>query len=444
MPIIHFINNKTQTAGGMRNVLNYVSRKEKTVSEDKRFVTGVNCSPETALDEMTATKNLYHKPDGRLYYHLVQSFPSGYEIEPELAHKIAVEFAERAFPGHEVVVATHTDVDHIHSHFILNAVNAETGLKYHSNKFTLQDLRQLSDEICQKYGVTTLSKPEIHKQSNGITNGEYRVAMRGESWKMNLINTIDAVMKRAKSKKQFRFYMKQCGYDVKWEDSRKYITYTCPNGRRCRDNKLHGDKYRKENMEYEFKTRRIAADVRQGIVGSGGHSANSGGARFQLESADRIEPTNVTGAVGNTANAVGVGDESRDRTGAENSPFRAERYNSNLSGVTESGSGTIRNSNGSTGGSNSGPVITGWEAERAILLETERARRVQAQAQIESCQVDSDLAVSLDSIVGGVTTVATLIDDEPADDTEYAREHIDSKALAEEREWKEAHGIHMG
>ena len=41
MPIIHFINNKTQTAGGMRNVLNYVSRKEKTVSEDKRFVTGM-------------------------------------------------------------------------------------------------------------------------------------------------------------------------------------------------------------------------------------------------------------------------------------------------------------------------------------------------------------------------------------------------------------------
>lgn len=107
MPIIHFINNKTQTAGGMRNVLAYVSRKEKTVSEDKRFVTGVNCSPETALDEMTATKTLYHKNDGRLYYHLVQSFPSGYEIEPELAHKIAVKLAEKAFNKYEVVVATH-------------------------------------------------------------------------------------------------------------------------------------------------------------------------------------------------------------------------------------------------------------------------------------------------------------------------------------------------
>ena len=33
MPIIHFINNKTQTAGGMKNVLNYVSRKEKYHNE---------------------------------------------------------------------------------------------------------------------------------------------------------------------------------------------------------------------------------------------------------------------------------------------------------------------------------------------------------------------------------------------------------------------------
>ena len=89
-------------------------------------------------------------------------------------------------------------------------------------------------------------------------------------------------------------------------------------------------------------------------------------------------------------------------------------------------------------------LLTGWEAERGIWLEAERARRIQAQAKIKSCQVDSDFAVGLDSIVGGVTAVASMIEDEPADDTEYAREHVDSKALAEERERKEAHGIHMG
>ena len=58
--------------------------------------------------------------------------------------------------------------------------------------------------------------------------------------------------------------------------------------------------------------------------------------------------------------------------------------------------------------------------------------------------MDSDLAVGLDSVVGGVAAVASIIEDEPAEDNECAREHIDRKALAEERERKEAHGIHMG
>ena len=444
MPIIHFINNKTQTAGGMKNVLNYVSQKEKTVSEDKRFVTGVNCAPETALDEMTATKNLYHKNDGRLYYHLVQSFPSGYEIKPELAHKIAVELAEKAFGKYECVVATHIDREHIHSHFVFNSVSFEDGKKYHSNKESVEKLMKLSDEVCRRYGVHVLDTPKKKMNRDYLSDSEYRSAKRGESFKWELMNVINQVMKQAKSKKQFCYMMKQQGYDVRWEDNRKYITYICPNGRRCRDNKLHGERYRKENMEYEFKARRITADVRQGIVGSGGHSANSGGARFQLESADRIEQADVAGAAGDTQQTLGAVDEIRDRTGAEKSTLRAEEYHSDLSGAAESGSGTVGNSNGSTEESNSGPVITGWETERGIWLEAERARRIQAQAQIESCQVDSNLTVGLDSIVSGVATMASMIDDEPAEDTEYAREHVDSKALAEERERKEALGIHMG
>lgn len=444
MPIIHFINNKTQTAGGMRNVLAYVSRKEKTVSEDKRFVTGVNCSPETALAEMNATKNLYHKHDGRLYYHLVQSFPSGYEIEPELAHKIAVELAEKAFGKYEVVVATHIDREHIHSHLVLNSVSFEDGKKYHSNKESVEKLMKLSDEICQRHRVHVLDAPKKKMNRDYLSDSEYRSAKRGESFKWELMNVINQVMKKAKSKNQFCYLMKQQGYSVRWDNNRKYITYTCPNGRRCRDNKLHGERYRKENMEYEFKARRITADVRQGIVGSGGHSANSSGARFQLESTDRIEQADVAGAAGNTHQTLGAGDESGYRTGAENSPLRAEGYHSDLSGAAESSRRTVGNSDGSTGESNSGPVLTGWEVERGIWLEAERARRIQAQAKIKSSQVDSDLAVGFDSIVSGITAVAALIEDEPADDTEYARENVDRKALAEERERKEALGIHMG
>ena len=444
MPIIHFINNKTQTAGGMKNVLNYVSRKEKTVSEDKRFVTGVNCSPETALNEMTATKNLYHKTNGRLYYHQVQSFPSGYEIEPELAHKIAVELAEKAFGKYECVVATHIDREHIHSHLVMNSVSFEDGKKYHSNKESVEQLMKLSDEICRRYGVHVLDTPKKKMNKDFLSDNEYRSAKRGESFKWELMNVINQVMKQAKSKKQFCYLMKQQGYNVRWEDNRKYIIYTCPNKRKCRDNKLHGERYRKENMEYEFKARRIAADVRQGIVGSGGHPADSGGARFQLESTDRIEQADVAGAAGNTHQTLGAGDESGYRTGAENSTLRAEEYHSDLSGAAESNVGNRDFSSRGIEESNSRPRLTGWEAERGIWLEAERARRIQAQAKIKSSQVDSDLTVSLDSIVGGVTAVASIIEDEPVDDTEYAREYVDSKALAEERERKEALGIHMG
>ena len=257
MPIIHFINNKTQTAGGMKNVLNYVSRKEKTVSEDKRFVTGVNCSPETALAEMNATKNLYHKHDGRLYYHLVQSFPSGYEIEPELAHKIAVELAEKAFGKYECVVATHIDREHIHSHLVVNSVSFDDGKKYHSNKESIEQLMKISDEICQRYGVHVLDTPKKKMNKDYLSDSEYRSAKRGESFKWELMNVINQVMKQAKSKKQLCYMMKQQGYSVRWEDNRKYITYTCPNGRRCRDNKLHGDKYRKTSYKKSRHETRI-------------------------------------------------------------------------------------------------------------------------------------------------------------------------------------------
>ena len=45
------------------------------------------------------------------------------------------------------------------------------------------------------------------------------------------------------------------GYAVCWESSRKYITYTTPDGLKCRDNKLHEEKYCKEAMEHEFRIR---------------------------------------------------------------------------------------------------------------------------------------------------------------------------------------------
>ena len=52
-------------------------------------------------------------------------------ITPEQAHKNAIELAKNteAWKGHEVLIATHIDRGHIHSHFIVNSVNYENGHK---------------------------------------------------------------------------------------------------------------------------------------------------------------------------------------------------------------------------------------------------------------------------------------------------------------------------
>ena len=238
MPIIHFANSKGQNTSGFKKLLGYVSREKKTKLEDRRFVTGINCSPESAYEEMLLTKQANGKTGGRLYYHLVQSFPKGYEISPELAHKIALEFTEKAFKDYECVVATHIDREHIHSHIVFNSVSFEDGRKYHSDNNSLHELMKLSDEICESYGVHTLQKPTFNKdgQNDVLGDKEYRSAVRGESFKFALMNAITDCMKQAKSKKQFIALMKRRGYGVRWEQQRKYITYTTPKGKRCRCN----------------------------------------------------------------------------------------------------------------------------------------------------------------------------------------------------------------
>jgi len=436
MPIIHFINSKTQTAGGMKNVLAYVTRTEKTQSEDKQYVTALNCSASTAYNEMLATKNAYHKNSGRMYYHLVQSFPKGDDTSPELAHRIAVELVEKAFGKYECVVATHIDREHIHSHIVFNSVSFEDGRKYHSNGNTVQELMDLSDEICMRYGVAVLNRQQ-QKKKDVLSDREYRLAVRGESWKFQLMNAVTEVMKQAKSKKQFVFMMKQLGYDVRWEDSRKYITYTCPNGRKCRCAKLHGEKFSKEMMEHEFKIRRECLDGTKQIrpTGGGRNHAHGGSGQPKLDSGDRSAEKILRGAGG----IVEVTGRADDQTGfgksgesTDQNPTRnAEKFGT-ASGRNDSDVAIIH----------AGITVTGWETERGILLEAEKLRRMETQNAIENAQGDCDFSVGALDVVSGIADVAAIID-EPTEDEDVMR-HSDSKILAEEIRRKEALGMHLG
>ena len=133
MAIVHFVKSKrTQTVGGLNAVINYCCKDTKVSYEGRPLVSGINCVPQCALQEFMNTKRLHHNNHGRMYYHMVQSFRPDDPVTPEMAHEIALKLAEQ-IPGFEIVVATHTDRDHIHSHFVINSESCDPGLKYHSN-----------------------------------------------------------------------------------------------------------------------------------------------------------------------------------------------------------------------------------------------------------------------------------------------------------------------
>ena len=218
----------------------------------RRYLSGINCTPELAQKSFMATKNLYGKASGTFFYQYVQSFSPKEEVTPVEAHQIAQELAERFFPGCEVLVATHIDAEHLHSHLIVNSVHPDTGKKLHFTPNTLEQMRKLYVYLLE-HGLSTLKPYQQDRRTQGLRTGEYRAANRGRQLEVQLIITIEEAMKRAGTREEFLREMNQQGYQVRWEEGRKSITYTTPTGKKCRDDKLHELKFRKEQMEHEFR-----------------------------------------------------------------------------------------------------------------------------------------------------------------------------------------------
>jgi len=255
MATLNYIQEHTQNASAMKAVIDYCRRDFKVTDPEtaRRYVTGINCDGENSYAEFMTTKKCFDKENGTYFYQYEQSFSPKENITPALAHEVALEFAERAWPGHEVMVATHCDVDHIHSHFVVNSVSYQDGSKLRQSPKTLLRLRALNDEICQAHGLSVLEP--YTGGGTKISAREYRAAMKGQSWKFQLMLSIDKAMNMSGNKDEFIKTMEAMGYGVRWSPDRKYITYTCPNGMKCRDVKLHEEKYRKEMMEREFRFR---------------------------------------------------------------------------------------------------------------------------------------------------------------------------------------------
>ena len=423
MAIVHFVNYKrgTQSRAAMRGVMLYVMQEKKTAWEGKPLVSGINCQPQSAYDDFLNTKLLYHKDGGVMFYHMVQSFPKGAEVNPRQAHEAARRLA-KYFDGCEVLVCTHVDREHIHSHCVINSVNFETGKKLHMAKEQLQELMRRNDAICQEMGLPVFDAPT--QQARGMSGAEYHTALKGQSWKLRLMNTIDECMKYAADKDAFVSLMASEGYAVRWESTRKYITYTTPDGLKCRDNKLHEEKYCKEAMEHEF---RIRAEIVSARTQAAQHPA---GSTSDADNALRSE---------SHESGLGANDERSGYTvvpcgSADGSVGEHQQADVAASHTDADGRAA---ENGEASGADE---RTGWETEREAFFSA----RHQATQTAAATPGWSHMGGSADGD-GGVASALVglghrLEQLQPAEPVIPARHYTDRKALQKEGEKKIALG----
>ena len=374
MATVTYVKVKKQSPAAMYGVINYCKREDKVrdIQSGRRIVSGINCNGENAFREFMTTKGAYDKLDGTYYYHYVQSFSYKEGITHDKAHEIAREFAAEAWPGHEILVATHLDTKNPHSHFVINSVSFENGYKLRQDTHTLEHLREKSDRICMSHGYSIIKNPQ--NRTSYIPRGEYRAAQRGTSWKFALMWNIDQAMKKSGSRKDFVQEMKRRGYDMIWTDTRKSITFICPNGMKCRDFKLHEQKYLKGKIENEFKLReQLSKHITNGTIEKTEWSGNEEIGRDTI-STDTVRNTQRD-EIGRTETPTGSSDISTNTVQDDRwtlyEPRPGEiRKESDLDSeerdgrYADPGIGTEPTTDRESVGDNT----TGWEKERGIYF----------------------------------------------------------------------------
>lgn len=264
MAIIKAVNSKASIARG----INYITQGEKT---EEKLISGIDCNPKTAIDEMQATKELYDKTEGRQYAHYIQSFnPKDNDmLSLEKAHQIGKEWLGRnkKFNGHEVIMATHKDKDHIHNHFIINSVNFETGYKLHTNKKEYQNMKDISNQISKEKDLTVPKKSKEQGKVVSYSQNKYQAFKRHlegdyKSYVLETALAVKDIQETASSKDDFIEKMQDKGYETNWKDTRKHITFiNLETGKRVRlanlEKTFNDKSFTKGGMELEFQRNQI-------------------------------------------------------------------------------------------------------------------------------------------------------------------------------------------
>lgn len=225
------------------NVIDYVSNKDKT--DNKKYVSGINCLPETAFKEMSIVKKQYNKIGGILGFHAYQSF-KGCEVSSDEAHEIGIRLAEELWGDRfQVIVATHTNTKNVHNHFFINSVSFVDGKKYYDNKVNYAIMRRTSDDLCREYELQTLEEKSFYKN---ISNRYARSSRYLDSVRAD----IDYAISQSRIYNDFTHILTKIEYELNHEHNKMSIRKP-PYKRYTRVERTFGEEYSRESILFRIK-----------------------------------------------------------------------------------------------------------------------------------------------------------------------------------------------
>lgn len=89
-----------------------------------------------------------------------------------------------------IIVSTHSNTEHCHNHIAVCPYDLD-GIRWHSNRKTLDFVRQRSDEICLEHGLDIIKNP---KRNSTISYEEWDSRKKKCSWKVRMADTIDRLI----------------------------------------------------------------------------------------------------------------------------------------------------------------------------------------------------------------------------------------------------------
>lgn len=213
MAILKSVNNISHSLKGLKNVLNYITNGDKNRIFDVTGI-GLNSNKDVAFNEMVVNKKGHDNLLGRQYKQFILAFPIG--IDPEVAHKIGLEFAEEELEkrGYKSIIATHTDKAHPHVHIICDSVNNISGKKFHeierkaldreknryknydknidTSEVVLEDLKESFDQKCLEYGIQPIKKEKSYSK-NIWNKDQYTTIIKEDSFRNKIAKAYEEV-----------------------------------------------------------------------------------------------------------------------------------------------------------------------------------------------------------------------------------------------------------